>query len=358
MVGCVIARDGETLGTGHHRVFGGAHAEVEALESCRRSGRDPRGATAFVTLEPCSHVGKTGACTKALIEAGVGEVVCAARDPGSESGGGLERLESAGVSTRVVWEPSAARTSAPFIKRTTVGLPWVVGKWAQTIDGFSATRSGESQWISGEGSRRLVHRLRGRVDAILVGAGTVHQDDPMLTARGVRVRRVALRVVIDSRLSATPGSRLAATANEAPVTVYAGLDAAQSRAAERLRTAGVEVVGVAVDEAGRVDATAALRHLAREKDVTNVLCEAGGRLTSDLVRRGLVDELLVFTAPLVFGDPSARAALSLGELARLSDARRFTLRAVRRIGDDVMSVYGADDSSGRPRTPRVNPGIE
>jgi len=332
MVGCVLVSPArEVIGVGHHRAFGGAHAEVEALASCARQGKDPRGATAYVTLEPCSHFGKQPPCAGALVEAGVAEVVAAVRDPGAESGGGFAVLERAGVRCRVVAEAQAVRASAAFMKATTRGLPFVTCKWAQTVDGFTATRAGESQWISGERSRRMVHRARGRVDAVLVGSGTVRADDPMLTARGVRVRRTAVRVVIGE---IEAGSRLARTARDVPVVVYVGEDSSCGA----LREAGVEVVAVG-ERGGRVDLEAALGHLCAERGVQTVLCEAGATLTGALIGAGLADELLVFTAAMVMGDGAARSAVEVGGARTLADARGWTLAQVRRVGEDVMSVY-------------------
>ncbi len=337
MVGCVlVSPDGEIIGVGHHRAFGGAHAEVEALASCARNGRDPRGATAYVTLEPCSHYGKQPPCADALVAAGVAEVVAAALDPGPESGGGFTTLEDAGVRCRVLAEPAAVRVGAAFVKGVTRGLPFVTCKWAQTIDGFVATGDGESQWISGERSRRLVHRVRGRVDAVLVGAGTVRADDPLLTARGVRTRNTAMRVVFDTGLTTPLSSRLVQSAAAAPVVIYCADDAN----AGALRDAGVRVV--AVGEAnGRVDARAAMAHLSREYGVQQVLCEAGPTLTGALIRDGLADELLVFTAPMVLGDSGGRRGVDIASGRTLDAARGWRLAALRRVGDDTMSVYSS-----------------
>ncbi len=335
MVGCVlVSPEGEVIGMGHHRAFGGAHAEVEALRSCERQGNDARGATAYVTLEPCSHFGKQPPCADALVRAGVAEVVAAVRDPGAESGGGFETLEAAGVRCRLVSEPAAARASTPFVKQTTEGLPFVTCKWAQTLDGFTAARDGASKWISNARSRRLVHVMRGRVDAVLVGSGTVAADDPLLTARGVRARKTALRVVFDSDLRLSVKSKLVQTAREASVVVYCVDDSG----GDELRDAGVEVVTVG-ERGGRVDARAALAHLAREHEVQSVLCEAGPTLTGALIAERLADELLVFTAPMVLGDGEARSAVEVGGARSLSDARGWALSGVRRVGDDVMSVY-------------------
>lgn len=216
LVGCVIVRRGVILGMGHHRRFGQAHAEQEALDDCARRGHDAAGATVYCTLEPCACAGRQPACVDALISARVARVVYARSDPTPGKGGGAGRLRGAGITAELSdANPLATGVSAPFIRRATTGLPWVVAKWAQTIDGRVATRSGESQWISGERARARVHRLRARVDAILTGIGTVLGDDPLLTARGVhRRRRHAARVVADTDLDIPIQCQLVRTARD------------------------------------------------------------------------------------------------------------------------------------------------
>lgn len=342
-VGCVIVgENGRVLGIGHHRRFGGAHAEVEAVEACRRAGAPTRAATVYCTLEPCAHVGKTGACADLLIEAGVGRVVCARREPWKGAAGGAERLRGAGIEVEFSAASRAAcLVGAPFAKRVTEGLPWVVAKWAQTIDGCVATRTGESRWISNAFSRRRVHVLRGRVDAVMVGVGTVLADDPMLTARGVPVRRVARRVVLDSGLRTPPGARLVGSAGEAPVTIVADRELVE-RGGERvvgLRERGVEVVGVACRD-GRVDARAALAELVRRHEMTRVLVEAGPTLLGTLVREGLIDEAHVYVGGMVVGDERAKHAAAGNVSGSLGEVRRMELWRVKGIGGDVQLVYG------------------
>jgi diaminohydroxyphosphoribosylaminopyrimidine deaminase/5-amino-6-(5-phosphoribosylamino)uracil reductase len=263
MVGAVIVKGDRIIGIGHHRKFGGLHAEREALADCRRRGEDPRGSTIYVTLEPCCHHGKQPPCTDALIEAGITRVIAARRDPNPVSANGAEVLHRAGIICEFTdASPLATRLSDPFIKRITTGLPWVIAKWAQTIDGRIATRTGESRWISGEVSRRRVHHLRARVDCILTGMGTVIADDPLLTARGIgRVRRVARRVVIDSDLDIPVIAQLVRTAREFPTTVVCSDQAAAATASgprrEALKAAGVEILPVPLLERG-IDLNAAL----------------------------------------------------------------------------------------------------
>ena len=295
MVGAVIVREGRILGLGHHRCFGGLHAEREALADCRRRGESPRGATAYVTLEPCRHHGKQPPCTDALIEAGVAGVVYARQDPHGASGGGAGVLRRAGITCELSGESTlATRLSDPFVKRVTTGLPWVVAKWAQSADGCMTTPPGADRRISNALSHARVHRLRARVDAIITGIGTVLADDPMLTARGVRrVRRVARRVVIDSRGRLPATSRLATSAGEAPVLVmHAGGGVSLPRGVEGASAPGAD---------GCVDLSAMLRLLASRYDATNVLVEGGPRLLKAFFDAGLVDEAVVYEASHVLG---------------------------------------------------------
>ncbi|MCL4742234.1 MAG: bifunctional diaminohydroxyphosphoribosylaminopyrimidine deaminase/5-amino-6-(5-phosphoribosylamino)uracil reductase RibD [Phycisphaerales bacterium] len=333
MVGAVIVRDGVVIGLGHHRRFGGLHAEREALADCRRRGHDPRGTTVFVTLEPCCHHGKQPPCTEALIEAGVARVVFARPDPHETSRGGADVLRRAGIECEACEESAlAVRVSDPFVKRVTTGLPWVLAKWAQTADGRMVSREGEPRWISCKASRRRVHRIRARVDAVVTGIGTVLSDDPMLTARGVRVHRVARRVVIDARLETPPGCALVRTARDVPTTIVtAGEPPAEARRV--MESAGVSVV--AVGGSGRVDPHAALRLLVDRYGTATVLLEAGPRLLGSMFEAGLVDAALVHAAP---SGPRDASPLSPDEerLRRtVGDPGRLTLVRTRRTGVDV-----------------------
>lgn len=352
LVGAVLVRDGRVIGMGRHRRFGGPHAEREAIADCRKRGHQTRGATMFVTLEPCTHHGKTPPCTDAVVESGVARVVIAQRDPNPEAGGGAQRLERAGVRVEFsAASETALRLNDPFVKRITTGLPWVIAKWAQSIDGRIATRSGESKWISCEASRRRVHRIRSRVDAVLTGIGTVVADDPMLTARmGRRPRRVARRVVVDPQLRIPERCALIRTRSEAPVTVACRADAAEegSGKAARLRGAGVEVLAMEREWGGegedrKLDLRPLLAHLVKEHDATNVLVEAGPGLIGSLLAQGLVDEAMVFVAPRVIGDDGAPGPARMGRLSRLSDAIGMRLVRVRRCGEDAELVFRAGD---------------
>ncbi len=347
LVGCVIARGDSILGVGHHRRFGGLHAEREALAACMRNGKDPRGAIAYVTLEPCCHTGKQPPCTDALIEAGIAQVVCARPDPHEESGGGAHILRSAGVGVEYTdASTEAIRLSDPFVHRVRTGLPWVTAKWAQTIDGRIATRTGESQWISSEQSRARVHRLRARVDVILTALGTVHADDPMLTPRGVRrIRRMPRRVVIDSDLDLPLDAALVRTARQAPTTVICATELMSAKITQTRRNAlavaGVEVLGVDAGQAtaGWLDLEAALRLLVDRHETASVLIEAGPGLVGSMLEAGLINEAVVYIAPMVLGDEMAKSAAVGRVAATLGSGVGFELARVKRVGNDVELVY-------------------
>lgn len=341
-VGAVIVRDGNVIGIGHHQRYGAAHAEPNAIADCeRRFGAGAaKGATMYVTLEPCSHTGKQPPCVDAIIAAGIERVVCARRDPNPVALGGAERLAAAGVEFELTEaSPNATRLSDAFIKRLTTGMPWVIAKWAQTIDGRVGTRTGESKWISNERSRRNVHRLRARVDAVVTAIGTILADDPVLTARGGWTRRrIARRVVIDPGLEIPENAQIAHTGDEAPLMVVCADEAlVQQRKIALLTGLGVEVVSLG--SADEVSVDAVLRHLVDTSEATNVLIEAGPGLLGRLFDGDLVDEAHVYIAPKLLGDDHAKPAVRGRVAERLSDAREFALDRVRRFDDDLMMVY-------------------
>lgn len=350
LVGAVIVSQGRVIGAGHHRAFGEAHAEAKALKDAASRGEDVRGATMYVTLEPCAHTGKQPPCTRAVIEAGIGKVVYARRDPNEVASGGAEVLRAAGIAAELSGESRLATgVSDPFVRRVSAGLPWVVAKWAQTIDGRIATRSGESKWISSEASRARVHRLRGRVDAILTGLGTVVADDPLLTARGTgggtgRVRRRAIRVVADSDLAIPLDSRVVRTAREAPLVVACDASLLTAGITEgkraELAKAGVRVVGVEESPSGRgIDLKALMAMLMRDFGVATVMVESGPGLLGGMFAQDLIDEAVVYIAPMLLSDEMAKA-VAIGSVAEsLSQARRFELWRVKPIGSDVELTY-------------------
>lgn len=342
LVGCVIAApNGEVVGWGYHERCGEPHAEIHAL---RRAGSAARGATAYVTLAPCNHVGRTGPCSQALIEAGVARVVVARDDPNAEAAGGIDALRDAGIEVAVTdCCPEATAVSDPFAHRVRTDLPWVIVKWAQSLDGRIATRAGESQWISSEASRRSVHRERGRVDVILTGIGTVLRDDPMLTARNVRVQRVARRVIIDPELKTPLHARLVQTAREWPITIVTDqrlltpdcrLPIADRRVPQ-LSAAGVDLVGVPATGCG-LAMKDVLRELVVRYDATNVLVEAGPGLMSRLFHERLATEAWVFIAGLLLGDDAIGCVRGFSASALAEGIKLRTVRRQIRGGDTVL----------------------
>lgn len=341
LVGCVIEKNGRVIGIGHHRRFGDVHAEVDALENCRARGESPDGATMYVTLEPCNASGKQPACVDAVLQARIGMVVCARKDPNPAKSGGAERLRLSGIPVEFTdVSRSAIALSDPFVKRLKTGLPWVIVKWAQTIDGRAATRTGESKWISSDRSRSRVHRLRARVDAIVTAIGTVSADDPTLTARGGWLRRkVARRVVIDPDLELSESSNLIRTLSEAPLTLVCTDEALVQRgtAVSLMAARGVEVISLG--SGGEIDVSEVMAHLAGAHGATNVLVEAGPGLTGRMLETGLVDELVVYIAPTVMADDQAKPVARGRVVNMLSEAKGFSLEHVKRVGEDVELVY-------------------
>jgi diaminohydroxyphosphoribosylaminopyrimidine deaminase/5-amino-6-(5-phosphoribosylamino)uracil reductase len=335
-VGCVLVKDGRVIGRGWTQPGGRPHAETEAL---RRAGAAARGATAYVTLEPCSHHGRTPPCCEALAEAGIARVVMAMRDPDPRvNGRGLAMLRGAGIAVEEgLLEAEARALNAGFFRRIQAGMPVVTLKLASTLDGRIATATGESRWITGEAARREVHALRARHDAILVGSGTVLADDPDLTCRIPGMERVPmLRVVADARLRTPPSARLVQSAGVAPVlimTAHGHPPAAQAPFME----AGADMVTVPAHAVGGLDLPSLLRALGR-RGVTRVLAEGGAGLAAALLRQGLVDRLAWFHAPAVMGGDGHPALEGL-RLAALSAMPRFRRVALRALGDDMLSEF-------------------
>ncbi len=338
MVGCVIVRDGEIVGEGYHERFGAPHAEVNAL---RAAGKRAAGATVYVTLEPCCHHGKTPPCTDALVRAGVKRVVIAAQDPFPQvAGQGVLELRAAGIQCDLGTRAADANwLLAPYRKLMTNGRPWIIAKWAMTLDGKLATRTGDSQWISSEASRAAVHRLRGRVDAVLVGSGTAHCDNPLLTARPVDradIKRVATRVVVDSVASLSRESRLVQTAADVPV-LLAAAHAAPADACRQLTDAGVEVLQL---PGGAHDARleALFDELGRRR-MTSVLVEGGSRLFGTLLDMRTIDEVHVFVAPKLSGGEAAPSPVGGGGIERMAHALRLADISIEEMEGDVY-VHG------------------
>jgi diaminohydroxyphosphoribosylaminopyrimidine deaminase/5-amino-6-(5-phosphoribosylamino)uracil reductase len=321
-VGCVLAKDGRIVGEGWHERTGEAHAEVNALAA---AGAAARGATAYVSLEPCNHHGRTPPCTEALLGAGVTRVVAAMRDPNPRAERGGERLAAAAVRfEHGLMQEEARELNIGFVSRMTRARPWVRMKIAATLDGRSALASGASQWITGPEARRDGHAWRARACAVLTGAGTVRADDPRLTVREVATARQPLRVIVDSRLETPPQARIL---QGGKVLIFCATQAAPP--------AGAEAV-VLPNPAGKVDLPAMLTELAR-RGVNELHVEGGFRLNGSLLREGCVDELLVYLNPSLLGD-SAQGMADLPGVAALDARMRLRVRSIERLGEDLRIV--------------------
>ncbi|MEN6307004.1 MAG: bifunctional diaminohydroxyphosphoribosylaminopyrimidine deaminase/5-amino-6-(5-phosphoribosylamino)uracil reductase RibD [Anaerohalosphaeraceae bacterium] len=332
-VGCVIVKDGRIIGQGFHQRFGGPHAEINAMADCRNHGFDPAGATVYVTLEPCCHTGKTGPCTQALIEAKVAGVVAAVQDPSDKvAGKGFAQLRQAGIDVVVgVCEAQARRLNAPFFKFAKTARPWVIAKWAQSIDGKLAWRNppADGNWISGSKSRQDVHQLRKRCQAILVGVNTVIADNPRLTIRipGQSIERQPLRVVLDTQLR-TPLDCHLATTEEAPTLIATSELAIQNNQnkAAAFRKAGVEILPITQSNQ-HPDLSHLLAELGK-RGIQQLLVEGGPTVLSSFLSQNLTDALCVYIAPMLLGqDGIADITFSLKELKsrKLSDINIKTL---------------------------------
>ena len=327
LVGAVIVRDGAVVGEGAHRRFGERHAEVEALEA---AGSRARGATLYVTLEPCTHHGKTPPCVEAIIRAGLSRVVVAVRDPNPQAGGGVERLQTAGIRVDVgVLVDEATELNAPFFHAFRSDRPWVTLKLAVSLDAAIAYSSRTSSWLSGPEARRRVHHLRAGSDAIAVGMGTVLADDPLLTVRDADPPRIPPTRVIFSRTGRLPlTSRLAQRTAEAPVVVFGTVPDPSYE--HSLCGLGVEVINSA-------SLTDALQHL-RARGIHSLLVEGGASLAASLLEQDLIDRLVLFQAPIVLGE-GALPAFGRFSATVAGDAARFRPIRSERIGDDQMMVF-------------------
>jgi diaminohydroxyphosphoribosylaminopyrimidine deaminase / 5-amino-6-(5-phosphoribosylamino)uracil reductase len=339
VVGAVVARDGEVIGEGFHERFGGAHAEVNAIEACGMA--DLSDATLYVSLEPCCHEGKTPPCTDAIAQSGIRRVVVGSDDPTEKAAGrGLGILRDEGIEIVIADGELATRArllNQAFRKHARVGRPWVLFKSAMTLDGKVATRTGDSQWISGEASRELAHRWRASVDAVVVGIGTALADDPRLTARpdGLidEIENQPRRVVFDSLGRLSPSSQLVAAAQQIPLTVVV------SRAAARADTDALEAAGVQVLVATGENEPARVRSGLEQLGalgVDSALLEGGPHLAGAFLDAGEIDEIRLFLAPLLLGGSAARDPLEGKGVARISEALRALSFDCERVGEDLL----------------------
>lgn len=332
MVGAVIVRDRQPIGIGHHALYGTDHAEVSALKN---SSQPVDGATIYVTLEPCSHYGKTPPCAKAIVESGISRVVVATADPNPKvNGNGIKQLRDAGLSVELL-EPdseiaqAAYRLNLPFFKKILTGRPFVIAKWAMSLDGRMALASGDSKWISNEHSRALVHELRGRMDAIIVGSGTVHHDDPMLTVRPPGPR-TPVRVVVDSNADISLSGNLLTTAADVPVWVFCSVFASPEKIDALRRVPGCRVLPIQPEPSGHLNPLYILDLLGKE-GFTNVLLEGGARLSGAFLDCQAIDQVQVYIAPVLFGGPPAFAPMksdsvsTMDQISRLLDFQRIEI---------------------------------
>jgi diaminohydroxyphosphoribosylaminopyrimidine deaminase/5-amino-6-(5-phosphoribosylamino)uracil reductase len=351
-VGCVIARDGRVVGRGWTQPGGRPHAETEALV---RAGAAAHGATAYVTLEPCCHWGRTPPCADALIIAGVRRVVVACEDPDPRvAGGGLARLRAAGLGVEIgLCAAEAAEINAGFFQRVRLGRPLVTLKLATSLDGRIATASGESRWITGEPARERAHLLRATHDAILAGTGTVIADDPQLTCRLPGLwQHSPVRIALDRQLRIPLTARLVAEARATP-TWMVTLSSADPARQQALRDAGVIVIAAEppadTERAGLIDLTMALGLLG-DRGITRLLVEGGGRLAAALLRAGLIDRLVWFHAPVLLGGDAVPAIAELG-LDALAKAPAFERMSSEIVGDDVLTMFRVRPAGEAPVSP-------
>jgi diaminohydroxyphosphoribosylaminopyrimidine deaminase/5-amino-6-(5-phosphoribosylamino)uracil reductase len=328
LVGAVIERGGHIVGEGWHQRFGEAHAEVNALAA---AGDAAQGATLYVTLEPCCHQGKTPPCTQAIIKAGIKRVVAAMLDPFEQvAGQGAKALKAAGIAVDVgMCESAARRLNAPYLTLLSAGRPYVHAKWGMTLDGKICTRTGDSKWITNEAARRRVHELRGRMDAIIVGIGTVLADDPLLTARPPGPR-TATRIILDSEGRLPLSTRLLQTAKASPVIVVTADEVPE---ADPLRQAGCEVLTLG-GKLGRPPVVELLSLLAKKR-MTNILVEGGSEVLGSFFDAGLVDEVWAFVAPTIIGGAGKSPVGGVG-VERMAGAWGVTDWSVESIENNVL----------------------
>ncbi|MCP4260171.1 MAG: bifunctional diaminohydroxyphosphoribosylaminopyrimidine deaminase/5-amino-6-(5-phosphoribosylamino)uracil reductase RibD [Planctomycetes bacterium] len=336
-VGAVIIKGNQVIGKGWHRKFGGPHAEINALEECRKSGIDPRGAEMYVTLEPCSHHGKTGPCTQAIISAGLEKVFVAMIDPSEHAGGkGIEQLRNAGIEVQTgICETEARLLNAPFIKYATTGRCWITLKWAQSIDGKLALTEplpAGSGWISGEKSRKDVHKLRRRAGGILVGINTVIADDPFLTGRPAKGKKLT-RIVLDNRLRIPLDCKLVKTAKKHPLLIYTGQDSlsANPKVAEKISKKGA--VLLTYPQTQRSSNLNFLLDALSKRGIAHLLVEGGPRVLTSFLKEGLADEVVVYIAPKILG--AHGIADITGPMAELTQAVGLHHVDIKSFGDDI-----------------------
>ena len=327
LVGAVIVKNGKIIAEGWHKKAGTPHAEIHAL---KMAGESAKGATLYVTLEPCSHFGRTPPCAKAIIEAGISRVVAAMGDPNPKvAGRGFEMLKNAGISVEVgLLEAESRKMNEVFLKWIEKGLPFVTIKFASSLDGKICTASGESQWISGEKSRKFTHYLRDINDAILVGVGTILADNPSLTTRLVEGKN-PIRIIADSKLRTPLDSKVV---NDGEKTIIAVTNVAPSEKIEEMTARGVEIIKCGFE---RVDLKMLLKTLA-EREITSILVEGGGKIHFSMLKAGLVDKIYAFIAPKIIGGEKSLTSVEGEGFLKLSEAISLKNVETERLGDDIL----------------------
>jgi diaminohydroxyphosphoribosylaminopyrimidine deaminase/5-amino-6-(5-phosphoribosylamino)uracil reductase len=311
IVGAVIVKAGKIIGQGYHKKAGLPHAEINAL---RQAGNKARGAALYVTLEPCNHFGRTAPCTRAIISSGIKKVYIAMRDPNPMNNGrGIRKLNKHGIKTNVgILATAAQAMNRPYVKFITTGMPFITVKVAQSLDGKIATKSGDSKWISSEDSRRFVHQLRARVDAVMVGANTFRIDDPLLLSVTSRLRQ-PVRIIVGGRSKASSGARIFSDTRKSPVIMEAPLSG----------------------RGKKIDLGKMLKKFAK-MNITSILVEGGGELIAGLIKKNLVDRFLVFIAPKIIGGRDAKTAVEGSGIEKIKDAVRLKKMSVRRFKYDIL----------------------
>ena len=335
-VGCVIVRDGQIIGRGFTQRVGGSHAEIQALADAKAHGKDTEGSTIYVTLEPCSHIGRTPPCVDAVIAAKPAKVIVAMGDPNPlVAGKGLEKLRSAGIEVQCgLMEADAQTLNRGFISRMTRGLPWVRLKIAASLDGKTALSNGESQWITGSLARADGHHWRAQACAIVTGVGTVKEDNPTLNVRDVETQRQPWRIIVDSKLETPLTAKILNNADQSGVIIVcASLSTTESQEkAKTLKARGIEVIALA-NTGGKVDLPKLFAYLAQEREMNEIHVEAGFKLNGSMLRENCVDELLLYYAPFLMGDGIGMA--NVPTLNSLNSRQNWQMIDQAFIGDDL-----------------------
>lgn len=333
-VGCTIVKDGRIIGEGWHREFGGPHAEVDALSRCTE---DPKSAIAYVNLEPCSHIGKTPPCAPLLIQKGISKVVIAMQDPNPlVAGKGIALLREAGIEViENICKEEAFWMNRFFVKHILTGMPYIIGKIAQSLDGCIATAGGESKWITCEESRHEVHRMRGEIDAVMIGRGTAEADDPSLTVHSMPGRN-PMRIILDSKCRLSPALQVF-TDEFRGLTMYChGEDQEHSVQVKQLREQGVQTIACMLGQNGQIDLPMLFAILSKEYGIASILIEGGGILMQEIIERQLMDEMHVFIAPMLIGQGTK--AIGAYSAVNLEQAFKLRTKAIMKSGDDIHII--------------------